>query len=55
MWVVETCHLVTERLAPARALDDEQAFALYELLDDVTLARVKAGGDVKTFSEELFG
>src|SRR6266702_2794184 len=52
---VEASHLVTERFSPASTLNDEQAFTLDELLDDITLPGMKACGDVKALSQECFG
>jgi len=51
MWIVEACYLVAEGLPPACALNNKQALALNELLDDVALTWMKASADVKTVFE----
>src|SRR5947209_5495014 len=47
--IVQACHLVTEGLAPTRALNCQDPFALYQFFDDIALSWVKTRRNVEAF------
>ena len=50
MRIIKACYLVTERLTPSCTLNSQDTLALYKLLNDIALARVKSCGNMKSLN-----